>query len=155
VEAEVGGGVARRSMSAEGRVFLDTNVLVYLFDDDSPTKQQTAQEILTAAGQMGTLVLSTQVLQEFYVTATRKLARPLSEEAATEAVNELLKLPLVEIDAEIILLAIRLSRRHRISLWDALIIEAAARAGCERVLTEDLQHGWEVRNLRIENPFGS
>ena len=72
-----------------------------------------------------------------------------------EAVNEFLKFPLIEIDAEVILLAIRLSQRHQISLWDALIIEAAARAGCRQLLTEDLQDGWEVRDLRIENPFSA
>jgi len=140
-------------MSAEVRTFLDTNVLVYLFDTSAPAKQATAQAILGAEDAEATLVISTQVLQEFYVTVTRKLAKPLSPEEAEEAVRNLAGLSVVEIDVALVLEAIGRSRKSKISLWDALIVESALADGCERLLSEDLQHGQEFRPLRIENPF--
>ena len=70
-----------------GRAFFDTNVLVYLFDEDSPAKQTRARGLFDQSAREGLIVLSPQVLQEFYVTVTRKLARPLPPEAALEAVN--------------------------------------------------------------------
>jgi predicted nucleic acid-binding protein len=101
----------------------------------------------------GRAVLSTQVLQEFYVNATRKLGRPLSPERAEARVRDLSRLPLVQVNAPLILAAIARSRSLGFSFWDALILEAALSAGAARLLTEDLQHGREVEGLRIENPF--
>ena len=135
------------------RRFLDTNVLVYRFDRDEPAKSARARQILDQEGRAGQLILSTQVLQEFYVTVTRKLTDPLSESQALEAVRYLAQLPLVQIDAELVTDSIVLSRDHRISFWDALILHAAARGGCDTVLTEDLQHGWEILGLEVVNPF--
>jgi predicted nucleic acid-binding protein len=101
----------------------------------------------------GRAVLSTQVLQEFYVNATRKLRRPLSAERAEERVRDLSRLALVRVDASLILAAIARSRSMGFSFWDALILEAALLAGADRLLTEDLQHGQEIEDLRVENPF--
>ncbi|MGM0577664.1 MAG: PIN domain-containing protein [Myxococcota bacterium] len=134
-----------------GRAFVDTNVLVYCYDSDEPDKRARALEVL--AGSEPDLVLSTQVLQEFYVAATRRLARPVDPETAARAVGKLAELPVVQIDARMVVAAIATSRRHRLSLWDSLILRAALEAGCERVLTEDLQHGFELDGLRVENPF--
>ena len=136
-----------------GRTFLDTNVLVYLFDQKDPDKQTRAQSILAAEGGEGTLILSTQVLQEFYSAVTRKLTPPLPLEVAQRAVERFSQFHVVPNDKALVLDAIALSRRHRISIWDALIIQAALRAGCTRLLTEDLHAGWEVQGLRLENPF--
>jgi predicted nucleic acid-binding protein len=97
--------------------------------------------------------LSTQVLQEFYVSATCKLSRPLSSERAESRVRDLSLLPLVRVDAPLILAAIARSRSLGFSFWDALILEAALAGGADRLLTEDLQHGQEVEGLRVENPF--
>ncbi len=83
-------------------------------------------------------MVSTQVLQEFYVVTTRKLKTPLSEDTAARAVRGLAKLDVVGVDAPLVLAAVDTSRLVQLSLWDALIIEAASRAGCERVLSEDL-----------------
>lgn len=135
------------------RAFLDTNVLVYLFDRSAPSKKARAQQILETDGVLGRLVISTQVLQEFYVSVTRKLAKPLPEEEAEAAVRRFTLLPVVQLDTEMVLSAVTRSRSHKLSLWDALILEAAVAGGCKRLLSEDLQHGRELAGLRIENPF--
>ena len=133
--------------------FVDTNVLVYRFDHDEPVKRARAGEVLDSIGGAGRLVLSTQVLQEFYVSVTRKLARPLGPEVALEAVRQLATFPIVRIDPDLIEEAILLSRDHQLSFWDSMILQAAARGGCRVLLTEDLQDGFEVLGLRVVNPF--
>jgi predicted nucleic acid-binding protein len=136
-----------------GRTFLDSNVLVYSVDESpaEKAKQERAAELLSA--QPENLVVSTQVLQEFYVVTTRKLKNPLSEELAARAVRGIAKLDVVGVDVPLVLSAVDTSRTAQVSLWDALIIEAASRAGCERVLSEDLNAGQVIRGVRIENPF--
>jgi len=135
-----------------GSAFLDTNVLVYAFDDDEPDKQEQARALLDGPA-TDVLVLSTQVLAEFYVTVTRKLARPLEPVTAREAVAAMSELPVVTADADLVLAAIDLSARHQISLWDGLIVQAASVAGCETILTEDLADGALLAGVRIQNPF--
>ncbi|MCF8053270.1 MAG: PIN domain-containing protein [Desulfobacterales bacterium] len=135
------------------RVFFDTNILVYLFDADAADKQTQARDRFQAEASAGRTLLSTQVLQEFYVAVTRKLAVPLEPEAAEEVVRNLAVLPVVRIDPERILAAIVKSRRLQLSFWDALIVEAALAGGAECLLTEDLHHGQTIEALRIENPF--
>lgn len=136
-----------------GRRFVDTNVLVYLFDADAPAKRERSRELLAADGVEGRLVISTQVLQELFVTLTRKLAEPLPPDQALAVLDSLEELPVTTIDRPLVRAAAELSIRHRISLWDALIVEAARTGGCRVLLTEDLQHGWEIGGLRVENPF--
>lgn len=135
------------------REFVDTNVLVYAVDDSEPAKRDRARQLLSAEDAGTRLVLSTQVLCEFYVVATRKLERPMTPDDAAEAVRELSKLAIVGADTSLVADGIRLSRTTQISLWDALIVAAAKVAGCEQVLTEDLSHGTEIDGVRIENPF--
>jgi len=140
-------------MRSEGRVFLDTNVLVYAFDAGEPRKRGIAQRILEETANAGVAVLSTQVLQEFYVIVTRKLDPPLSGSDAEEAVVHLACLPCERIDTDMVIAAVRSARSHGISLWDSLILHAAARAGCSTVLTEDLQDGFVLEGVRVRNPF--
>ena len=135
------------------RAFFDTNVLLYLFDNSVPAKKARAQEVFYDEVEAGRAVLSTQILQEFYVNATRKLAEPLSAEAAEEQVRDFARLPLVRTDEVMILAAIERHRSMSFSFWDALVVEAALRAGTDRLLTEDLQHGQEIEDLTVENPF--
>jgi len=97
--------------------------------------------------------LSTQVLQEFYVVATRKLATPMPRPAAREIVALYGEWPVVQVDVPLVLGASELEERHRLSFWNALIVEAANRSGATRLLTEDLQHGREIEGITIENPF--
>ena len=138
-------------MSDEGRVFLDTNVLVYAFDAGEVDKKAVAIERFEALSRAGRVVLSTQVLAEFYVTVTRKLANALPE--AEEVVRHLSRLPIVVSDAVLVQDAIARSRRCKMSLWDALIVGAAISAGCRTLLSEDLGHGAVIDGVRVENPF--
>jgi predicted nucleic acid-binding protein len=136
-----------------GRTFLDSNVLVYSVDESPVEKAKHERAVELLSVRPANLVVSTQVLQEFYVVTTRKLKNPLSEERAARAVRGITKLDVIGVEAPLALAAVDTSRTVRISLWDALIIEAASRAGCERVLSEDLNAGQVIRGVRIENPF--
>lgn len=132
---------------------MDTNVLVYAVDDSDIEKRDIARGALES-GHYGELVLSAQVLGEFYVTVIRKLAEPVPEEKAAEMVDWLgLLNPTVSIDAALIRRAVQTSRSAQLSYWDGLIIAAAAQAGCTRLLTEDLNDGQEIASVRVENPF--
>jgi predicted nucleic acid-binding protein len=132
-------------------VFVDTNVVVYAHDHGAGPKQQKARDVLEQTA--GSLVVSTQVLSEFYWVATRKLTPPLPQPEAAEAVEHLAALPVVTTTAGSVLSAIATARNETLSLWDALIVEAAATGGCELLLTEDLQHDRVIRGVRVENPF--
>jgi len=135
------------------RCFFDTNVLLYLFDDSVPEKKAQAQEVFSEEVEAGRAVLSTQVLQEFYVSVTRKLAEPLPSAVADAQVRDFARLPLVRVDEVMILSAIERHRSMSFSFWDALILEAALRGGADRLLTEDMQHGQKIEGLLVENPF--
>ncbi len=135
------------------RCFFDTNVLLYLFDDSVPEKKAQAQEVFSEEVEAGRAVLSTQVLQEFYVSVTRKLAEPLPSAVAEAQVRDFARLPLVRVDEVMILSAIERHRSMSFSFWDALILEAALRGGADRLLTEDMQHGQKIEGLLVENPF--
>lgn len=134
------------------RPFVDTNVLVYAHDRDEPEKQAVALRLLEHHAHE--LVISTQVLTEFYVATTRKLTSPLEPTTAAEQVDELARGTVVIVDVELVLDAVTLSQERQLSLWDALIIRAAQRGGCDTVLTEDLQDGAEFDDLVVRNPFG-
>ncbi|MBI4870376.1 MAG: PIN domain-containing protein [Candidatus Riflebacteria bacterium] len=140
-------------MSADS--FFDTNVLVYAFDRGEPRKQALAAALVQEAGKAGTAVLSTQVLQEFFVTVTRKLAVPMEVSDARAAVADFAQLRVVEIDVPLILEAIDRASTLRISFWDALIVTAALAAGCRTLYTEDLSDNTVLEGLRFANPFKS
>jgi predicted nucleic acid-binding protein len=135
------------------RSFFDTNVLLYMYDDDEPQKKARAIDVFEKAVEDNLAVLSTQVLQEFYVNATRKLAVPLSPERAAARVRDFARLPLVRVDEAMILAAIERNRSISLSFWDSLVVEAALRSGAGRLLTEDLKHGQWIGDLTVENPF--
>ncbi|MEB3050056.1 PIN domain-containing protein [Mycolicibacter sp. MYC123] len=133
-----------------GRAFIDTNVLVYAVDEADPAKKRLARTLLADTPE---LVLSAQVLGEFYVTVTRKLAVAVTPDTASELVKRLARLPCIAIDQELVQRATVASQRWQLSYWDALVLEAARQAGCERILTEDLTDGAVYDGVRIENPF--
>jgi predicted nucleic acid-binding protein len=135
------------------KAFFDTNILVYLFDAGAPAKQRRARELLESHTRAGETLLSTQVLQEFYVAVTRKLATPLELGVAYEAVRELAVLPAVRVDIPLILSAIPLSQQRQMSFWDALIIRAAIEGGASVLYSEDLQHGQLFDTLTVQNPL--
>jgi predicted nucleic acid-binding protein len=137
------------------RTFFDTNVFVYLFDEDSPVKRARARRVFDEEARSGQIILSPQVLQELYVTVTRKLARPLPPRTALAALTQLSAFPLVRVDSSTILRAVRLHQSASLSFWDALIVQAALEGGCARLFSEDLQHGRRFEGLVVENPFAA
>jgi predicted nucleic acid-binding protein len=140
---------------SDARTFVDTNVLTYLFDDAEPKKQATAARRLKQEQQERELVLSTQVLQELYVSLTRGREPIATPEVAERAVREAAGYSVVQVDTALVFGAVDTCRQHRISFWDALILRAAAEAGCDRLLSEDLNAGQVVLGVRIENPFSA
>ncbi len=132
------------------RTFVDTNVLVYAIDGSDERKQRAARAILDPAASHA-IVLSTQVLSEFYVVATRKLGVAGSD--ARAMVAALSRLPVVSVDPPLVLAAIEASERWQISFWDALILRAAEAAGAARLLSEDLTAGRTYGTVTVENPF--
>ena len=137
--------------SAPSRTFFDTNVIVYAFDFRDRAKQERAAELLIDLA--GSIVISSQVLSEFYWTVTRKLSSPLTQEEARSAVARLSSLTVTPTDKEVVRTAIELAESASIAYWDALIVRAAAIAGCSRLLTEDLNHGQVIDGVLVENPF--
>ncbi len=131
------------------RSFFDTNVLLYMYDDDEPQKKARAIDVFDQAAEDNLAILSTQVLQEFSVNATRKLTTPLSPERAAARVRDFARLPLVRVDESMILAAIERSRTMSFSFWDTLVVEAALSAVATRLLTEDLQHGQRIGGLTV------
>jgi predicted nucleic acid-binding protein len=133
-------------------VFVDTNVWVYAVDAADPAKRERALEVVAPARGRD-LVVSTQVLTEFYAVVTRKLAVPVPAQDAQAMVAQLSALPVVAVDASLVAAAIAGSREWQVSIWDALILRAAEVAGCRRVLSEDLADGRTYGSVAVENPF--
>ena len=133
------------------RSFLDTNVLVFTDDQDSPDKQRKALQIVADCRRRRNGVVSTQVLQEYFVTATRKLG--VAPEVARRKAEIFGGLDLVAPGLDDILGAIDLHRLHRLSFWDALVVRTALVSGCTRLLSEDLQPGRRFDGLTVVNPF--
>jgi predicted nucleic acid-binding protein len=140
-------------MSANlGKVFVDTNILIYAHDIDQKEKHLIARRILVELMSNRNGVLSPQVLQEFYVNITRKIAKPLTKRAAREIVRDF-SVWCVDTTAADVATAFRIEDEAKIGFWDALICASAAKAGAERLLSEDLNSGQSIRGVRIENPF--
>ncbi|MEQ9641664.1 MAG: PIN domain-containing protein [Alphaproteobacteria bacterium] len=136
---------------ARGRVFFDTNILVYTDDRRYPDKQARAVELVRQCRRNGTAVISTQVLQEYYAAVTRKL--DLASDIARGKVEFFSQFPVFLLEPLAILSAIDLHRLHQLSIWDGLILHAALASNCKTLLTEDMAHGATIRGIRIVNPF--
>ena len=136
-----------------GNVFFDTNILVYAHDTDSPEKQATSQGLIFDGVRNGSGVISAQVLSEFFVTVTRKIAHPMPAPRARREIVLISTLATVDVDATLILRAIDIQDRWQLSYWDALILAAAERGDCETVYSEDLSHGQTYENVTVQNPF--
>ena len=134
------------------KTFVDTNILIYAHDLDAKAKHEIAKEILRDLWSSRAGVLSMQVLQEFYVNATRKISSPLSKNAARGVVNSY-AIWCVDTEAEDISMAFQIEDEARINFWDALILAAARKAGAVRIISEDLNAGQRIAGIGIENPF--
>jgi predicted nucleic acid-binding protein len=135
--------------------FVDTNILVYAHDASDDVRQPIAARLVEDLWQSRSGLLSTQVLTEFYAVVTRKFEPPMPRREARSLVDAYTAWPVVQVDPTLIVAASALEEQHSLSFWDALIIEAARRAGAARIVSEDLQHGRRIAGLSIENPFGS
>jgi predicted nucleic acid-binding protein len=141
-------------MNAETpRDFVDANVLVYAFDSSAGPKQQTAQALLERLWESNTGYLSIQVLQEFFVTVTKKVPEPLPVDEAKVRIREFTTWSVFAPTPEDIVAAIDLHVQAKIGFWDAMIVVAAAESGCDVLWTEDLTDGQVLRGVRIRNPF--
>ncbi|UCE52423.1 MAG: PIN domain-containing protein [Desulfobacterales bacterium] len=135
------------------RTFVDTNILVYAHDLDSGNKHRIANKIVSDLWDSRSGVLSTQVLQEFYVTLTRKISVPLRKPTARRIVKNYIDWEVVINDAPIIIQASEIEEAYNFSFWDALIVSAAYSKNVNTILTEDLSHGQHVEGISIINPF--
>ncbi len=133
--------------------FLDTNVLLYAYDRQAEPRRSTAAALLRALWQGGGGILSTQVLQEFYVNVTRKIPSPLPPASARAIVDHYCTWQVERNDCDTVLRAAEIQQRHQLSFWDALIVAAAAQGAAETLLSEDLNSGQVIAGVRIVNPF--
>jgi predicted nucleic acid-binding protein len=149
-----GNGAATISMTAEKPLsFVDTNVLVYAFDKSGSPKKRIAERLLNELMEDDRLRVSTQVLQELFVTLTRKVSQRCTSEEALAVLEDLAVWPLMVVDYAATRAAVDLSDQAKLSFWDALVVVAAARSGAAVVYTEDLNDGQEIIGVRISNPF--
>ena len=133
------------------KIFVDTNILIYAADAAEPGKQRKSQALLRSLCDERIGVISTQIMQEFYVIAVRKLG--IDPILAKSLIHALQKYETVVVDAALIEEAVDCSILNRLSFWDALIVASAEKANCQFLWTEDLHHGQVIRGVKIENPF--
>ncbi len=131
--------------------FVDTSVWVYAVDEADLEKQAHAKRTLSAAA--GGIVVSPQVMGEFYVTVTRKLATPLPPDTALDFVRDMMRQSVVRLDSKLVEAAIVGAAAWRVSYWDALLVVAARTAGADRLISEDLQEGLVMDGVTVVNPF--
>ena len=133
--------------------FVDTNILVYAYDRSAGEKHVTARHLLEELWKSGDGILSTQVLQEFYVNARRKADKPVSARSARSLIADYLVWDPIVNDGTSVLDAIDVERRFKISFWDALIVVAAQTGGADILLSEDFSHGRKFGDVEVVNPF--
>ena len=140
--------------TSEGKVFFDTNILVYSADESDKRKQKIATALIKGAINSGNGVISTQCLQEFFNVAQKKLS--ISKKAAKELVEYFANnISVVEISVPLILSAVDISIKSQFSFWDSLILSAADDTGCATVYSEDLNDQQIIGGARIQNPFAA
>jgi predicted nucleic acid-binding protein len=136
-----------------GKTFLDSNVLAYAQDKGAPTKRSRSRDLIISLAKSGDGVISTQVMQEFYIAATRKLG---VEPIAAKGILKTFSLfEVVQVTPELIHEAIDCSILNTLSFWDSLVLAAAASAGCTTLYTEDLNDGQTILGVKIHNPFAN
>ena len=135
------------------KAFLDTNIIVYAYDEHEPQKQKKAQTLLTTGIEDDSIVLSVQVLGEFFNVVTRSIQQPMSSHEAQEIIVTLSLIPIEDIDLSMVNRAVNIHKKYQINYWDALIVAAAERAKCSKILTEDLNHGQSYNGILVSNPF--
>ncbi|MHB8855282.1 MAG: PIN domain-containing protein [Bellilinea sp.] len=133
--------------------FVDTNVLVYAYDRSAGPKHAIAARLVENWWNNENGHLSLQILQEFYVSVTRKIAHPMDTKAARQIVSDLAQWKIHTPTVDDLLQAIDIQETHQISYWDAMVVQSAVRLGCTTLVSEDLTHGQIVAGVEIINPF--
>lgn len=150
------GGRVKNSMNGDTRrEFVDTNILVYAFDTSAGAKHAIAKRLLERLWDSGGGCLSVQILQEFFVNVTRKVAGPLPAHEAAERIREFATWNVFSPTSQDVLAAILLCKQARLNFWDAMVVEAAAELGCDVLWTEDLSDSQILRGVRVRNPFAA
>ena len=139
---------------ANQAAFVDTNVLVYALAADDDARAGVAQALLRQLMIARTLRLSTQVLQELFVTLTRKVQRPLTTGQAIRYLDQLAVFPVFSADYPAVRDAAELSASAKLSFWDSLVVVSAVRAGALRLYSEDFNEGQSILGIKVVNPFG-
>jgi predicted nucleic acid-binding protein len=132
--------------------FLDTNVLVYVYDDGAPAKQAVARKLLQR-GMNGDCVISVQVLSEFAAVLLHKFSTPVAHEQMIEILDAMSPLRVVEPDKGTVRRAVEAFAEYGVHFYDGMILAAAEQAGCSKVWSEDLNSGQEYFGMKVENPF--
>ena len=135
------------------RDFFDSNILIYAADRSEPEKQFQARRRLNSAIENETGTLSVQVLGEFFSVVTKRIPNPLSVEEAEAIIERTAVLPVVELDWSLVRRAIDTHKEYGISYWDSLIVAAAEKAGCTRIISEDLNSGQSYHGITVVDPF--
>jgi len=133
--------------------FVDTNILVYAYDSTAGKKHETAQGLVKQLWKSQCGFISIQVLQELFVSLTRKIDSPLDIDLATQLIRDLSTWQMCVPDKDDVLQAIEICRRYKISFWDAMIIQSAKSGGCKKIWSEDLSEAQTYNQIRIINPF--
>jgi len=139
-------------MTSPARKFIDSNILIYAFDEADHAKHRKANHTLRELWSEDSGALSVQVLQEFYWNVTRKIRKPLARREARDVVDEY-AIWCGTTSAQEIKSALHIESQAQISFWDALIIASAIQCGATRILSEDLNHGQTIAGVEIVNPF--
>ena len=135
------------------KIFIDTNILIYSYDKHEPEKQKRAQFLLKEGIQNDNVVISSQVLSEFFCTVTKKIHEPMSSDEAHEIIRQFNIFPIVEVDSDLVNRAIETLKQYHISYWDSLIVAAAERGRCSKLLSEDFNSGQRYYEILAVNPF--
>jgi predicted nucleic acid-binding protein len=135
------------------KIFVDTNILVYAYDLDAGAKYETANKIVAELWETQSSIISTQVLQEFYITLTKKIPQPLERNTVRGIIMSYLSWEVVVNEPKLILRASEIEETYKISFWDALIVTAAFSGNASTIFTEDLNHGQNIEGIQIHNPF--
>jgi predicted nucleic acid-binding protein len=135
------------------KIFLDTNILIYAHDLDAGAKHDKALSMVKNIWEAETGVISTQVMQEFYVNVTRKISNPISPVQARGIILNYFSWQVELVEPHTILAASEIEEKYVLSFWDALIIATASQSEASKILTEDLNHGQIIEGVSIENPF--
>jgi predicted nucleic acid-binding protein len=137
-----------------GRFFLDTNLFVYTFDSRAPSKAKRSAQLIRRAADTGEGIISYQVVQEFFNAAFRRFPQPMTVAEAEQYLITVLR-PLLAVHSSPALYVegLRISEKYKVSWYDSLIVAAALEGECEKLYSEDFQHGQKIEAIRIENPF--